>query len=254
MQKPHRILIVDDDPMVLRFLSEVMEGPFQLMTANSGEAALACIGEFKPDIVLLDVMMPGIDGYETCRRIRSNPGMVGIRILFLSAKAGLEERLKGYQIGGDDYISKPFAMEELKAKISVFSKLKDRRESEAPAGRVFDPKHLELIFLIQERLAHIVLIRAQSPYCHVIGDARKLKLDRIRIPIQVLDDYFNGRRLLRVHRSYLINPNRVIALNRYKNNECKLLLDKGKAPFISIPVGRSYQKRLQRELPALFAM
>jgi len=254
MLKPQRILVVDDDPMILRFLTEILEESHQLMAVSSGEEALSCISQFSPDIVLLDVMMPGLDGFETCRRIREDDQASRIRVLFLTARSDLSERLRGYAAGGDDYITKPFAMEELRAKIAVFSRLTydERRSPPMTPTRLADEKYLEIVYLIQHKLADLIFIRAESPYCHLVLDAAKPKMDRIRIPIQVLDDYFGGKKLVRTHRSFLVNPQKIIALNHKKNNELRVVLNRGKPPDVMVPVGRSHLERLIQQVPSLF--
>jgi C4-dicarboxylate-specific signal transduction histidine kinase len=119
-----RILIVDDESRNRRILDEVLEGDFVTRLTDSGEAAIQAILEgFIPDIVLLDISMTGIDGYEVCRRMRANPSLSHTKIILVSGKAMLEERLKGYDSGADDYLCKPFISEELHAKVRVFQRL-----------------------------------------------------------------------------------------------------------------------------------
>lgn len=117
-------MIVDDDPSSVEFLEELLEESFELKSAFSGEEALELIPGFKPDIILLDIMMPGISGYEVCQKIRSNRPITHVKILLLSAKTELYERLQGYDVGADDYLTKPFNPQELLAKIKIFTRLK----------------------------------------------------------------------------------------------------------------------------------
>lgn len=124
MSKQHRVLIVDDEPRNQRIITETLfDGSMDLKCASTGEEALAVLEEFMPDLVLLDIMMPGIDGYEVCKKIRSNPKMSMTKVVLVSGKAMIEERLKGYEVGADDYMTKPFVPEELLAKAKVFSRL-----------------------------------------------------------------------------------------------------------------------------------
>ena len=108
-------------------LEDLLED-FELETAANGAEALEKIDSFHPDLVLLDVMMPGVNGYEVCRQIRQNPGLRFVKVLFVSAKATMEERLRGYKEGGDDYITKPFDFDELLAKVNVFLRLNRAEE------------------------------------------------------------------------------------------------------------------------------
>jgi len=111
-----RILVVDDDPVIVRLL-EVnfrLEG-FEVVTALRGEEALALSQEAPPDIILLDVMMPGMDGYEVCRRLREVPDLAEVPVLFLSARARDDDRTRGMALGVVDYVTKPFDPTELVA-------------------------------------------------------------------------------------------------------------------------------------------
>jgi two-component system sensor histidine kinase/response regulator len=128
MQHKNKILVVDDNPTNIVILEEVLGEKHHLKTAASGEETLALIEQFRPDLVLLDIMMPGIDGYETCRRIRANPSLKYVKIIMVSAKAMTSERLEGYQSGADDYITKPFDEEEMVAKVNVHLRLKSIEE------------------------------------------------------------------------------------------------------------------------------
>lgn len=128
MQSNYRVLIVDDIPHNVEILETSLEDKYILETANSGESALEIIPKFRPDLILLDIMMPGIDGYEVCRRIKANESLNYIKIILVTGKALVEERLKGYEVGADDYVTKPFVIRELEAKIKVFLNLKRSQE------------------------------------------------------------------------------------------------------------------------------
>lgn len=123
MKTKQMIMIVDDEPRNLRILEEILSESFELISAKSGNEALEVLTSNCPDLVLLDIMMPDMNGYEVCRKIRSNPELKFTRIILVSGKAMVEERLEGYKSGADDYITKPFVSEELFAKASVFLKL-----------------------------------------------------------------------------------------------------------------------------------
>lgn len=121
--KKQNVLIVDDEPRNQRILIEILEDLFDYKVASSGENAIEILQTYIPDLVLLDIMMPGIDGYQVCTYIRSKKELSLTKVLLVSGKAMVEERLKGYEVGGDDYITKPFVPEELLAKTKVFLKL-----------------------------------------------------------------------------------------------------------------------------------
>jgi signal transduction histidine kinase len=132
-----KILAVDDNPVNLAVLRSVF-AEYDLQTAESGSDALDIAARFRPDLVLLDIVMPEPDGYETCRRIRADAASQHAKIILVSAKASLDERLAGYRAGADDYVTKPFAVDELSAKVRVYLKLKSVEEIEAVKDRMIE--------------------------------------------------------------------------------------------------------------------
>ncbi|HZA60780.1 MAG TPA: response regulator, partial [Actinomycetota bacterium] len=104
-----RILVADDDPVILRLLQVNfgLEG-FEVRTASRGEEAITAADELTPDIILLDVMMPGVDGWEVCRRLKEDERFKETPIVFLSARAQDEDRKRGYGLGVAAYVTKPF--------------------------------------------------------------------------------------------------------------------------------------------------
>ncbi len=123
-----RILLVDDHPDNLEILEDVLGDDYETATAASGEEALILAETFRPALILLDIMMPGIDGYETCRRLRATPSLRHTKIMMVSAKAMVTERLQGYEAGADDYMTKPFDLEELREKVQVYLRLRSLEE------------------------------------------------------------------------------------------------------------------------------
>ena len=110
----NKILVVDDEPNIVLSLEFLMkQAGFQVRTASDGEAALAAVAAERPDLVLLDVMMPRKNGYEVCQAIRANPDWQKVRIIMLTAKGREVEREKGLALGADDYITKPFSTQEV---------------------------------------------------------------------------------------------------------------------------------------------
>ena len=104
------VLIVDDTPTNVAVISGVLKDSFRTKVATNGEKALAiATAAEKPDLILLDVMMPGMDGYEVCRRLKDIPGTRDIPIIFLTAKTDEMDEEKGFDVGGVDYIHKPFS-------------------------------------------------------------------------------------------------------------------------------------------------
>jgi DNA-binding response OmpR family regulator len=110
----HKVLIVDDEPNIVVALEYLMrQNGFDVRAARNGEEALALLGDFRPDLVLLDVMMPRKDGYQVAQTIRDTPALAGTRIVMLTAKGRETEISKGLAVGADAYITKPFSTLEL---------------------------------------------------------------------------------------------------------------------------------------------
>ncbi len=112
-----KILTVDDDRTLLRFMSEYLEGEdYQVVTADRGTKALKLFYDERPDLVVLDVMMPGMDGWEVCARLRE---LSDTPVIMLTAKASEADKLRGFRLGVDDYVTKPFSLAELTARIQA---------------------------------------------------------------------------------------------------------------------------------------
>ena len=124
MNSSNTILVVDDNPTNVAIIEEILEDEYEIVTADSGEQALHILETLVPDLVLLDIMMPGINGYDTCRKIRNDPRLALVKVILVSAKAMPEERMEGYSSGADDYMTKPFEIDELTAKVRVYLRLK----------------------------------------------------------------------------------------------------------------------------------
>ena len=108
MNERLKVLIVDDEPINLDILDEMLGEKCETCLADSGEAGLKKVETFKPDLVLLDVMMPGIDGFETCKILRTKPEYSDLKIIMISARAEQKDIDLGLQAGADEYVSKPF--------------------------------------------------------------------------------------------------------------------------------------------------
>ncbi len=119
-----RVLVVDDVKTNLDVLVEALRGEYKISVALSGENALKTIARTVPDLVLLDIMMPGIDGYEVCRRLRADPATRDIPIVFLSALDESWNKVTAFEVGGTDYVTKPFDLLEVKARVRSLLKAK----------------------------------------------------------------------------------------------------------------------------------
>jgi DNA-binding response OmpR family regulator len=131
MSEPPSVLIVDDEPNILLSLQFLMKkNGYEVRTAKDGEEALAEISRAAPDLVLLDVMMPKMDGFSICERIRATPEWRDMRIIMLTARGRDIEREKGLALGADDYITKPFSTKDAIARVEAV--LARFRKAEGP--------------------------------------------------------------------------------------------------------------------------
>lgn len=115
--KQQRIVVADDDPIVIKFLAAIFQDEgYEVLTADDGEKALQVIGDGKPDLVILDLVMPYHDGFEICQKIRSTPATATVPVIILSMKEREQDALRAFEVGADDYIRKPFNALELVAR------------------------------------------------------------------------------------------------------------------------------------------
>lgn len=129
--KTANILVIEDDSIVARTVERTLRGDeFKITVANSGVEGLKIARKSPQDLVILDVIMPGMDGYTVCREMRSDPLLADIPILFLTAKIKDEDRIEGFKAGADDYLCKPFNIDELVLRVRAIL-----RRSESPVSR-----------------------------------------------------------------------------------------------------------------------
>ena len=115
-----KILIVDDVPANLNVLCQALETEgYKIVAAPSGTVALQIAHRTQPDLILLDVMMPEMDGFETCRRLKADASTAGIPVIFITAKDEMSSIVKGFEVGGADYITKPFRHEEVRVRVQT---------------------------------------------------------------------------------------------------------------------------------------
>ena len=119
-----RVLVVDDVKANVDMLVEALRGEYKLSVALGGEAALRAVEKSPPDLLLLDIVMPGVDGYEVCRRLRADPATRELPVMFLSSLEDVQDKAKGFELGANDYLTKPFEILEVKARVRSLLKAK----------------------------------------------------------------------------------------------------------------------------------
>jgi CheY-like chemotaxis protein len=123
------VLAVDDTPENLAVVNALLRGLYKVKVSSSGEHALAIAANTSPDLILLDIMMPGLDGYEVCRRLKADPETADIPVIFLTAKSDEEGEQRGFDLGAVDYITKPISPPLLLARVKAQLSLKEARDA-----------------------------------------------------------------------------------------------------------------------------
>lgn len=122
------VLVIDDEPFIHDLINETLADSCAIISVENGEDALMAIRVWKPELILVDVVMPGMGGYETCRQLRKLDDTAKIPVMFISAHDQLDDRLKGYEAGGDDFVAKPFDLSELRTKVLHLLDLSAQRQ------------------------------------------------------------------------------------------------------------------------------
>jgi len=159
------ILIVDDTPANLRLLSDMLsEHGYSVRLAPSGKLALMSAQAVPPDLVLLDIMMPGLNGFEVCEQLKADPRTRDIPVIFLSALDQIEDKIKAFAAGGVDYITKPFQHREVLARVGTHLQL-----------RALQVQLAERVHELEEALAQIKTLRGLLPIC---ANCKKVRDDQ----------------------------------------------------------------------------
>ena len=164
----YRILLIDDEDDILEFVKyNLTRDGYEVFTASNGAEGLQTAIKVKPHLILLDMMMPVLDGIETCKALRSSPALKNVMIVFLSAIGSEETQLQGYDAGADDYINKPIKMNILRSRVqAILKRIAPIDESEKPSIKI-DREHYqvlkgdETIILPRKEFALLELLHSQ---------------------------------------------------------------------------------------------
>lgn len=181
-----KILIVDDYPGNIDILCQALPESFELRTALSGREALDLLDRtaFIPDLILLDVMMPDLDGYEVCRILKQDARYRDIPVIFVSAVADVQSKINGLQLGGVDYITKPYNFREIQARIDIHLKLRRLNQTVAESNRQLEALVETKIQAISD--TQIELIFALSNLVTLRDPAAGGHIERVRAILQIL--------------------------------------------------------------------
>ncbi len=160
-----KVLVVDDTPANITLLCQMLEPMgYSLSFATSGEQALQLTPIIQPHLILLDMVMPGLDGLETCRRLKADQTTWDIPVVFVTGRSEVQDVLDGFEAGGSDYVTKPICAPELLARVRAHLELHVRRLEEH-----------QLVRDLQESLQHVKLLSGLVPIC---GSCKKIRDDR----------------------------------------------------------------------------
>ncbi len=166
------ILIVDDTPNNLRILVETLnQAGYITLTASSGERALYQISHYSPDLILLDVLMPDMDGFETCRRIKANSATSKIPVIFITAMTDVENKIRGFEVGGVDYIDKPFQQAELLSRVNTHLVIHELQQQLEAQNVQLHEKNVQL----EATLDKVKLLSGLLPIC---CNCKKIRNDK----------------------------------------------------------------------------
>jgi len=171
------VLIVDDEPANIQIIGDILQDECDLYFARSGAEALRMVEEKAPDLILLDVMMPGMDGFEVCRRLKAAPATQDIPVLFITALGATEDETHGFDVGAVDYITKPVSLPAVRARVRVHLKLKRTedllRQSALIDGLtgIANRRRLDEALALEWRRAH----RTREPLSVIMADVDVFK-------------------------------------------------------------------------------
>ena len=172
------VLIVDDVNDNIQVVAHHLRNKgYELLFANDGQTALDTLTHGPVDLILLDVMMPGLNGFDTCKRIKDNPATADIPVIFLTAKADTASLVEGFRMGGIDYVTKPFSADELLARVGTHLRL---REGE---------KQLRAFLAAKDRFLSIIANQLSTPFSGLQGALKMIVRDFHELPQEDLEDY-----------------------------------------------------------------
>ncbi|WP_392534463.1 response regulator [Nostoc sp. C117] len=225
------ILVVDDNPTNLQVLSSFLDrSSFEVWAARSGEKALQRLeNDDLPDLILLDIMMPGIDGFETCKQLKSNPRVQDIPVIFMTALSETADKIKGLQLGAVDYITKPFQHEEVLVRIENHLKLRNLTKTLIAKNAELQQTQTQLIQA--EKVA--TLGQLTAGIAHEVNNPINFIAGNLSFVEQYVQEIVN---LLNLYQKYLPEPPDEIK-NAIQKSEINFLLDDLSKIIQSMQVG-----------------
>jgi two-component system OmpR family response regulator len=201
----HRILVVDDERSITDLVSMALRlQGLTVEVAHSGEEALAAVQTFRPHLVVLDVMLPDLDGFAVLERLREDRRSADTPVLFLTARGGLDDRLRGLTLGGDDYMTKPFSVEEMQLRINAVLRRAEGNEMLGPRLAIGDLQLDEESHQVWRGATEVELTPTEFRLLHYLMLNAGQVVSKVQIRDHVWDYSFDGKvNMVEVYVSYL---------------------------------------------------
>ena len=223
------ILIVDDNAELVRGLCTLLENDgYKVRALSNGATVTESVALHKPDLVVLDVMMPVVDGWEALRRIRENPAHQNLPVMMLTAKGTEEDKVKGFSMGVDDYLSKPFSIREFRCRVEALLR-RTRPASDTPSVKLPVVADSGTEFVGTSEIVYVEGVRNYT-YIHTYDSRFLGRMSLGTIEAKELPGF------MRVHRSYIVRLNAVKGYFWASKSSFKLVLDD--AEDTNVPVSR----------------
>lgn len=179
------VFVVDDVPQNLQMVMQILsERGLDVSVAVSGENALEYLSRQKPDLILLDISMPGMDGFTVCQKIKADPATAAIPVIFLTAKSDTEDVVRGFDVGAVDYVRKPFIMDELLSRVFTHLELKRSYERIQEQARQLETANAQ-----KDRLFSIVAHDLRNPLSGFVSITELLQTRHGELPPETIDEY-----------------------------------------------------------------
>ena len=252
-----KILVIEDDHALQAVLSDILENEgYKVFFAPNGKAGIQLAKEILPDLIICDIMMPGMDGYSVKSSLSEDMSTALIPFIFLSALVEKKNIRQGMELGADDYLTKPFKIDEVVNAVKIrFKKQEllkestertDNEKEKLNAAKINDNGHVIIEVKNQPKLIHInkiSCITAFSEYTYVyIGGNEKIIVRRL---LKKWEEILPESIFLRIHRSTIINLNQVEKVEKWFNNSFAIFIKDFPEPFV---VSRRYSTNLKAKL------
>ena len=220
------ILIVEDSSAALAMLSDLMSAEgYHVRQAEDGDNALLSIQMRRPDLLLLDIHMPGLDGFEVCRRLKANPATADIPVIFLSAEQDVETKVNGFKLGAMDYITKPFQAEEVLSRVAIHLELRHLQQN---LNAMCEQRTRELQQeVIERRRAEAELYESRQQLRELTGHLQEVReAERARIAREIHDELGQSLSVARIHLTRLRDRLDEPQTDQYKDSHPKNYMER----------------------------